>query len=162
MSAPRTLSIAARARQHGASLMLAIFLIVSLGAISAYVLTASVTQQESVAQDTLGAQAYHLARAGADWGAFQVLRNSGGAFAGACAGAGAGGTASASLTFPAVLPDYTVVVGCTAWAEETEGSVTNRQAFRILATACNRAACPAAGAPGPTYVERQVHLSLTR
>ena len=47
-----------RARERGFSLILAIFLLVSLAALGAYLLTISTLQQESSAADELGARAY--------------------------------------------------------------------------------------------------------
>ena len=67
-----------RVRQRGFSLILALFLLVSLAAMGAYLLTISTLQEESSAADELGARAYQAARSGVDWGLYELLRDSAG------------------------------------------------------------------------------------
>ena len=62
---------------RGFVLMLALFMIVSLAAIGVYLLTVATGQLEAGIQDEQGARAYQAARAGLEWGAYQVLRNPG-------------------------------------------------------------------------------------
>lgn len=142
-------------RARGFALVLAVFLIVSLAAIGAYLLSVSNVQLETAVMDEQGARAYQAARAGVEWGAYQVLRNPGGAFASACDG----GAASQSFLLPGVA-SFRSTVGCVSAGAETEGGAIVRT-YRITATGCNSASCPD-GAPGPTYVERQLQLTLAR
>lgn len=133
-------------RQRGLSLMAAIFLIVVLAALGAFLVTVSGLQHASSALDVQGARAYQTARAGIEWGAYRALRD------GACA-AGAfspGGT----------LADFTVSVTCVAtpYSEVTAATGT---VYSITALACNRPACPAA-LPGQNYVERELQATLVR
>ena len=135
--------------------MMAIFLLVSLAAIGVYLLTISNAQVEAGVQDEQGARAYQAARTGIDWGAYQVLRNPGSAFATTCAG---GAPASQTITLAQGLAGFFVEVACLRVGNETEGAVTVR-VYRITATGCNRSPC--GGVIGPTYVERQLQLTLT-
>jgi MSHA biogenesis protein MshP len=138
--------------------MMAIFMIVTLAAVGVYLLTVSTGQIEAVTQDEQGARAYQAARSGIDWGAFQVLRNGGGPFGATCAGATQTLTTLGSLGPPGGTPFY-AEVSCQRVGNETEGGVTV-EVFRLTAMGCNRTPC--SGAATPTYVERQLQLTLTR
>lgn len=142
-------------RARGFALIMAVFLIVSLAAIGAYLLTVSNVQLETAVMDEQGARAYQAARAGVEWGAYQVLRNPGGAFASACNG----GSSSQSFAVPGIV-SFRSTVGCASPGAETEDGTTIRT-YRITATGCNSAVCPEP-APGPTYVERQLQLTVAR
>ena len=142
-------------RQAGFALMLALFLIVSLAAIGVYLLTISTAQVEAGIQDEQGARAFQAARTGIDWGAYQVLRNPGSVFATTCAG---GAPASQTITLVQGLAGFYAEVACLRVGNETEGAVTVR-VYRVTATGCNQSPC--GGAIGPTYVERQLQLTLT-
>ena len=69
-------------RQSGFLLVTAIFLLVILAALGAFILTISGTQQTSSALDVQGARAYQAARAGIEWASDQLLITA----AGGCAG----------------------------------------------------------------------------
>jgi len=140
----------------GFALILALFLLVSLAAIGVYLLTISTAQVEAGVQDEQGARAYQAARAGIDWGAFQLLRNSGEpTFAAPCI---AGATTTRTLTLAQGLSGFYAEVECRRVGAETEGAATVR-AFRLTSTGCNQSPC--SGPVGPTYVERQLQLTLT-
>ena len=134
-------------------LVLAVFMLVMLASISAYLLTISNLQVQTATQDELGARAYQSARTGIDWGAYQILRAPAQAFATACAA----GTSTQTIALAGQLAGFSVAVSCQAGAVQTEGANTFR-AYNITATGCNQAGCP--GTAGPTYVERQLKLSL--
>jgi MSHA biogenesis protein MshP len=135
-------------RARGFALVLALFLIVLLGTIAAYLLTVSNVQVETGVMDEQGSRAYQAARAGLDWGAYQVLRNT------ACA---AGPT---TIAFPAAhLNGFFAEVTCTDFGSESEGS-SAVNTYRIVSTGCN--ASPCGSAPGPTYVERQLQLTVAK
>jgi MSHA biogenesis protein MshP len=148
--------------------MMAIFLIVTLAAIGVYVVTISTGQLEAVTQDEQGARAYQAARTGVEWGAFQLLCNPANpncnrpasAFFSACTGAG---SISQTLTLTQGLSGFCAQVGCQRVGSETEAGVPVT-VYRITATGFNRVPASAlcgASAVGPTYVERQVQLTLT-
>lgn len=143
--------------QRGFALILAIFLIVTLAAMGVYLVTVSTGQIEAVTQDEQGARAYQAARTGVDWGAYQILRNSAGTFAAACTPAGTAQT----LVLQQGLAGFYAEVRCEQVGSESEGGspVVVR---RLQVTGCNSTPCCAAGgACGPTYVERQVQLTIS-
>ena len=143
-------------RQSGFGLILALFMIISLAAIGVYLLTISTAQVEAGVQDEQGARAYQAARTGIEWGAFQLLTPSGSSFASTCKGAG--GASSQTLTLAGGLTGFFAVVACLKTGDEMEGANAVRS-YRITVTGCNQATC--SGAIGPTYVERQLLLTLT-
>ncbi len=63
------------AAQRGFSVVTAIFLLVVLAAMGAFMVTFSTVQHIPSAQDVQGVRAYQAARAGIEWGAYRVLRN---------------------------------------------------------------------------------------
>jgi len=140
-------------RQSGFVLVLAVFMLVMLAAISAYLLTISNLQVQTGVQDELGARAYQSARTGIDWGAYQILRAPAQAFATACVA----GTSTQTIALSGQLAGFSVAVTCQAGAAQTEGASTFR-AYSITATGCNQASCP--GTANATYVERQLRISL--
>jgi MSHA biogenesis protein MshP len=139
-------------RAKGFALILALFLIVSLSAIGAYLLTVSNVQVESGVMDEQSARAYQAARGGLEWGAYQVLQ-AGNCWAG-----------TATMPFPADLANFSASVTCMPFMPETEGGASVAT-FRITSTGCNDTACPWAAVPGaavPGYVERQLQLTVAR
>jgi MSHA biogenesis protein MshP len=133
---------------RGFALVLAVFLIVSLAAIGAYLVTVANVQVESATKDELGARAYQAARAGLEWGAYRVLRDT------SCA---PGPVVIAFST--AELAGFQAEVTCQDFGPETEGGATVNT-FRIVSTGCNLSPC--SGAPGPNYVNRQLQLTVGR
>ena len=140
-----------RQSQRGFLIIAAVFLLVVLAGLVAYLTTVSTTSQAASAADLNSARAYQAARAGIEWGAYQLLRDSGGAFTATCNG----GTATSNLTFG----DFTATVTCTAGASLSEGASTVR-AYRIVSNGCNQPACPTV-TTSATYVERELAISIT-
>jgi len=134
-------------RARGFALVLALFLIVSLAAIGAYMLSVSNVQVASGVMDEQGARAYQAARAGLDWGAYRVLRNA------TCPG----GTTSIAL--PVNLTGFYAEVSCTQYGPETEAG-TPVTTYLIVSTGCN--ATPCSSGTGATYVERQLQLTVAK
>jgi MSHA biogenesis protein MshP len=137
----------------GFALMMAVFIIVTLAAIGVYLLTVSTGQLQAATQDEQGARAHQAARTGIEWAAFQILRNGGN-----CA------TVSTTLDLQQGLLGFHATIGCTVNTEdEGENSGANAiKVYQITVTGCNNnATCPLAS-PGPTYVERQLQLTLTQ
>lgn len=124
----------------------AIFLLVILAALGAFILTVSTSQHMGAALDVQGERAYQAARAGIEWGLFESARNT------SCS--------STTLTFAGTtLAGFATTVSCsTSSASEGGIPVTVDQ---ITATACNQPTCPNS-APGPNYVERQITATLQR
>ncbi|MEX2239726.1 MAG: hypothetical protein WD775_03430 [Burkholderiales bacterium] len=132
-------------RARGFALILALFLIVGLAAIGAYLLSVSNVQVETGIMDEQGARAYQAARAGLDWQAYRVLR------VGIC------DPGPTVIALPFDLTGFYAEVTCTAFGLESEGG-TPVSTYRIVSTGCN--ATPCASGTGAAYVERQLQLTV--
>ena len=152
--------------ERGFLVIAAVFLIVVLAALVGYLMTVSTTSQAASAADLNSARASLAARAGAEWGAYQILRNPvGGTFKSTCE-TGPGFTATKNLTFSSTLSAFTAIVTCTSSGPITEGASTGAtavQAYRLVSNACNDSGgvCPNAANLTSTYVDREVSLSIT-
>lgn len=145
-----------RCCERGFSLISAIFLLVVLAALGAFMVVFTGQQQTTLQVDVLGVRAYYAARAGSEWALYRAIDpdNSIGpppAFA-ACPS----GTIN---TLGGSLSPFTVVVTCTS-SDHTE-STRNIRVYEITSTACNNASCPA-GAPAAGYVERQIVVTVAK
>ena len=147
--APCRSHLASPAVQRGFSLISAIFLLVVIAALGTFAVTLSTTQQQSAALDVLGSRAYQAARAGIEWGAFQVIQS--GAFATACQ---PGPTSSVLGTLPSTLSGFGVTVGCRA-ASAVEGTTTV-WVYQVSSVAATQGMT--AGNSG--YVERQMSVTI--
>lgn len=133
-------------RQGGFSIVSAIFVLVVLAFLGTAMVTFSTNQQQSSAMDVMGSRAYQAARAGAEWGAYQVLR------AGSCA---------PSTTLPALagstLSVFTVTVTCgSTAASEVSAATGTVTVYDLTSTAT-------LGAAGrPDSVERQIQMSIAQ
>lgn len=139
--------------QRGFTLVSAIFLVVVIAALGAVAVTLSTTQHQSSALDVLGARAYQAARAGVEWGAFQVLRNPAGIN---CPAVGSA-NAVAMPAAPSTLSTFTVNVVCRSHAAVADGDDTITM-FELTSTANTTGL-----APGTTgYVERQISVTIAQ
>jgi len=138
-------------RQKAFALPSAIFLMVILAGLAAFLVSVSTQQQVGHAADIQGGRAYQAARAGMEWGAFNFLRN------------GFNCPASASFSPGGGLAAFTVTVTCTGGTNDEAGVIIN--SARIVATACNQptggGVCPN-DTPGTNYVERQITVLVGR
>ena len=140
-----------RDRQYGFTLAAAIFLIVALAALGAFAVTVSGLNQGSSALDLQGSRAYQAARAGIEWGAYQVLQPPPGPYATACIGASYAAPTSQSLSgLAGTLSPFTVTVTCGS-SLYSEGGAPVR-VYQIVSTA-------SAGA-GAFQVERQLQVTI--
>jgi len=135
--------------QHGFSLVSALFLLVVLGALGAYMVGISGTQQFTTLHALQGAKAYHAARSGMEWGIATALGIA------TC-------PATPSTLSPAGglnagnLSGFNVIVtldSCTNYQEG--GSPYN--IYQITAFA--QTVAPAYGAPG--YAARRITVTVT-
>ena len=148
MSCTRPVRTKGSRPQRVFTLVAAVFVITILALLSAYLMRLHVYQESGVALDTLGTRAYAASRAGAEWGAYDALRNN------AC-----GGT---SLALAGTLTGFTATVTCVRSPYDEGGTTVD--VFTIVSNGCNQ---PAAGncpnlAPGAYYVERQVTITVGR
>ncbi len=133
--------------QRGFAAIAAIFLVVVLAALGAFMLTFSNTQQLTSAQDIQGSRAYWAARAGLEWGIAGVL-----ATAPVSPAVMPLATCPVAAT-PAVVDGFALTVGCTSQAYNEAGVV--RTIFYLTSTA------KFGGTPGDVgYIERSVSVSL--
>jgi MSHA biogenesis protein MshP len=138
-------------RRCGFAMPTAIFLMVILAALGAFIAQISLLQSSSSALDTLGSGAYQAARAGVEWGAFNSLQNN-----------NCGGT---TLTFPGTaLASFTTTVTCGS-TPTNELGVTG-SVDQITSTACNEPAagpvCPNGSPTIANYTERQIVVKVSR
>lgn len=124
--------------QRGFAAIAAVFLLVVLAGLGAFMLTFSNTQQLTSAQDVQGARAYWAARAGLEWGLSSVMANP-----------------AACPAPPAAFAIEGFTIGFTC-ARQTYNERGNTVViFRLGVTAAQ------GGAAGtPNYIERSVSASL--
>ena len=144
--APEKFATGRVTRERGFTLVSAIFLVVMLALLSAYLVNLRVYQDTEITLDALATRAYATARSGAEWGAYNALRNN------TCA-------ASTTVALGGMLSAFTAIVTCTRNSFNEAGSTVNVDT--IVATACNSATCPQA-TPGPLYVERQITVTVSK
>jgi MSHA biogenesis protein MshP len=135
--------------QKGFSILAAVFLLIILASLAAFLASVSMMQQLGSAMDLQGSRAYQAARTGIEWGAFQALTPGAPP---ACP--------VTTLTFVGTtLQDFTTTVTCTSnTANEVGVTITT---YQLTATACTQAPCPNP-APGQNYVERQWVMAVGR
>ena len=134
--------------QTGFSIVSAIFLLVVLAFLGAAMVTFSTNQQQSAAMDVMGARAYQAARAGVEWGAYQVLRVG----PAACVAA----TPLPPGTLANTLSGFAVVVTCAATAASEVSVATGTVTVYDLSSTATQ------GVVGqPDYVERRIQVSIT-
>lgn len=104
-----------RQSQRGFVLVSAVFLLVVLAALGAFMLTFSNTQHLTSAQDVQGSRAYWAARAGVEWAVSSILTTSG------CVGS------------PTSMDDFTLSITCSSQSYD-EGGI-NKTVFSITSIA---------------------------
>ncbi|OYQ42123.1 hypothetical protein CHU94_03790 [Rhodoferax sp. TH121] len=123
--------------QQGFAAVAAVFLVVGLAALGAFMLSFSNTQQLTSAQDVQGSRAYWAARAGLGWGLASLKAN--------------------PTVCPApnprnfVLDGFTVEVNCTS-SVYSDAGVNNVPIYRVVSRASQGA--------GAAAVERSVSASV--
>lgn len=139
-------------RVQGFSLLAAIFLLVVLAMLAAYVASVSSTQNLTQAFDINGSQAQQAARAGIEWAIYQINEKN-----------NAGTLCTGAPQTPGALPgmnDFTINVICQSSGPYTEGSTTY-SVYQVTVTACNASVCPAT-TPAMGYVENQQQVRVMK
>jgi len=161
------ITIHAALAQRGFSIVTAIFLIVVLAALGVFIVSVTGIQQSSLALDVQGVRAYQAARAGIEWGAYQVLDPNNTLNPGSCSPVVLPGCPATNptniATLAGSLSPFTVTVSCAA-TSTTEGNREVR-VFEIVATACNQptgGSCPNTGTPEAGYVDRRITATLSK
>lgn len=137
-------------KMSGFSLVTAIFLLVVLAALGAYMLSIYSSQQNNSSQDVHGALAYQAAKAGIEWGTYQVLNPENGV---AVVAPNACPALMGTPAFAGALVGFTVTVNCSL-TSTTEGSNTIR-VYQITSTASKGVA------PSADYIERQMMARIS-
>jgi MSHA biogenesis protein MshP len=152
-----------RLAQRGFSLVTAVFLLVVLSLLGVFIVSVTGMQQSSQQLDVLGVRGYQAARAGIEWGAWQVLDPNNAIGTPALPVCPVSPTNLTGLA--GSLSPFTVTVTCNATinAPTTEGN-RNVGAYQIIATACNQPSAGACPNPSPAsgYVERQIQATLSK
>jgi MSHA biogenesis protein MshP len=130
-----------RSIHGGFAAIAAIFLVLILAALGAFMVSFSNTQQLNSAQDMQGSRAYWAARAGLEWGVASHLA------AAACS------AASTSMT----IEGFTVTVTCTL-ATYVDSGITPGVSPRIFQFTSTAVSAGAVGGIG--YTERSVSTTL--
>lgn len=123
--------------QHGFAALAAIFLLVVLAALGAFMLTFSNTQQLTAAHDVQGSRAYWAARGGLEWGLASVI----------------GASACPASPTAWTLDGFNVSVSC-ARQSFSEGGTT-RNLYRLTATAKQGTAVGTL-----SYIDRSVSATI--
>lgn len=131
-------------RERGFAAIAAVFILVVLALLGAFLTNVFSGQQRTLAFDVLGAKALQAARAGIEVGTYRALRSA------SC-------PATSTVALAGNLAGFSVTVQCQSSSHVEVGPPPIR-AFQITATACNRASCP--GGADVTYVERELRATV--
>ena len=151
-------------RMRGFALVSAIFILVVLAALGAFMVNISTNQHIGSALDVQGVRAYHAARAGIEWGLYQVQSTIAYNFGYTSTNPNDRTCPASPVSFsPAAstLSGFTVTVVCTQTSDP--GGFGAPTVYSITATACNQpdgGACPNSASPGSLYIERRLDVSF--
>lgn len=130
-----------RTHQRGVSIITGIFLLLLMATLAAAMVSVISTSHVNVAADIGGSRAYQAARAGVEWGMYQLDPNAQTSTLPACVGGS-----------PAI-PGHTVTVTCQSW-DTTEG-VKQIRIYRIG----SQAVATGVKAPG---IERRIEVTVEK
>ena len=138
----------------------AIFLLVILAALAAFLVNISTTQHTTSAQDVQGTRALHAARAGIEWGLYQVMDPINASVAAMVAPYGTGAAAWPNMPACAAgtfaIEGFNVTVACTPYDYTERGNNNRLRVYHLVATA-------SLGAVGATNsIERQVSATVSK
>lgn len=133
----------------------AIFLLVVLAALGTLMLTFSNTQQLTSAQDVQGSRAYWAARAGIEWGIYQVL-DPGNTTAVAPADPGWPNLPACPAPTSLSLEPFAVMVTCNRSDYQENGSIKSIAVYRFEATASTGTA------GSPNFIERRLLATVSK
>lgn len=150
-----------RAAHRGFVLPSAIFLLVILAALAAFMVTFSTTQSITAAQDVQGSRAYQAARSGTEWGLYKVLDPTNATVNAMLPPYGTGTSAWPNLpACPAdtamTIEGFTVTVRCSSSDYSEAGSTRSIRVFHLRSIA----SVGVVGSLG--FVERQVEVVASK
>ncbi|HQQ34396.1 MAG TPA: hypothetical protein PK372_00455 [Rugosibacter sp.] len=156
-------------RIQGFAIVTAIFILVVLAALGAFIVSISTNQQIGTALDIQGVRAYQAAKSGVEWGIYQIEATPAYNFSYGTPAVAVGNANPNTRACPAspasfapaapTLAGFTVTVTCAATLDVNNGPTV----FRVVSTACNQpaaGACPNNAPTSPDYVERRIEVTL--
>lgn len=155
-------------RIRGFAIVSAIFILVVLAGLGAFIVNISANQQIGSALDIQGVRAYQVARAGVEWGMYRVQATAAYNFGYTSTDPNTRACPAATTSFTptaATLSGFTVTVTCLATADASGGPTV----FALQSTACNQpvagwtaatVACPNTANPTSLYVERRLSVAF--
>ncbi len=144
----------------GFALPSAIFLLVILASLAAFLVNISMTQSATSTQDVQGARAYQAARAAVEWGLYRVLDplNATAVPPADPKWPNLKDCTDASPPGPLVIEGFNVVLSCLAYPGYSEAGLNRRITIYVLG-----ATASAGGAPGAAnYIERRVEVTVSK
>ncbi len=138
-----------RCFQRGFSLISAIFLLVVIAALGMFAVTVFTGQQQSATLDVLGSRAYQAARAGIEWGAYQIITP--GSIS--CNTYASPAHNTVALT-ASELQNFTITVDCGSMAVSEAGATVT--IYQLTSTATQGTVAT------PYYVERQMSATIAK
>lgn len=133
------------ARQGGASIISAIFMLLLFGLLAAFMASLSSTANVTSAQDVQGARAYQAAQAGLEIGLYEVLVSGVACSASSCL-----------LTPPPAIEGFTIALSCECNGPYTESGATF-SIYRLTSLAKTSAAVGS-----PAFIEREVSAFVNK
>lgn len=149
------MSAAARRKTGGFSVPAALFIVLVLAGLAAFLVTIGSGQQLGHAQDVIGSRVLQAARTGTEWGIRQILSESTGSFQTNCAA----GVSSAVLNNLPGLDGLRIQVQCSS-VNYPAGDPPLRS-YLVTATACNDVVSCGSGVHNQFYVERRIETNIT-
>ncbi|MCX7218657.1 MAG: pilus assembly PilX N-terminal domain-containing protein [Burkholderiales bacterium] len=150
---PSIIKFSLKQRARGFSLVAAIFLLVIMSALGAFMLSISTMQQTTSTQDLQGSKAYQAAKAGIEWGVYQVMKAENSIPPGPVLAPSDCSVATGLPVFGGALQGFKVSVTC-ALSPYVEGGNTVR-VYQLTSTASLGTDTKAT-----TYVERSMSASV--
>lgn len=149
-------------RLHGFAMLSAIFILVVLATLGAFIVSVSTNQQTGFALDVQGVRGYQAARAGIEWGLYQVQASPGYNFGYTSTDPNTRSCFVSPTSFTPVAPmlsGFRVTVTCSATLAPGGGPTI----YVVTAVACSQpdaGSCPNTNSPGSLYVERRLDVSF--
>jgi MSHA biogenesis protein MshP len=147
---------------RGFAVISALFILVVLAALGAFIMSISSNQQIGSALDVQGVRAYAAARSGVEWGLFQVNSTPAYNFGYTSTDPNTRACPVSPTSFIAAattLTSFTITVTCVA----TSGTNNGPTIYQVLSVACNQPSggiCPNTTSPGSNYVERRLDVTF--
>jgi MSHA biogenesis protein MshP len=148
-------------RMRGFAIVSAIFILVVLAALGAFIVSISTSQQVGSALDVQGVRAYQAARAGIEWGLYRVQSSNGFDYTNPNTRTRPAATTSFAPS-AATLASFTVTVVCNASTPSVAGEPI---VYYVQSTACSEPnaaepRCPNTTSPSSLYVERRLEVAF--